>query len=601
MADKYEQYSQEELIRLLRERDRKPRFGLVWERDEIDHDNSLNDDFVVLDVVPELSSGSGPWRNLVIEGDNFDALRYLRMTHAGKVRCIYIDPPYNTGNKDFIYNDRFVDKEDVYKHSKWLEYLYRRLLLARELLAEDGVLLVSINDENRAKLELLLDQVFPGMRLGSFVWRTRQGSNADQACFLSVDHEHILVYGGPGFRFSGFEKSYEMYSNPDNDPRGDWRASDLTLGFSYKERPNLYYPIVDPKTGVAYPANPDRVWVYATKERLKDGQQVQAKTIEEFIELGQILFPVKQKVVQWDSLDELLAAIDAGNVPKTGKTPILRRDLPDLQQWVGRKVGFGRPAFKRYKADLRNQNQPVSSWIVPKFEAGEYEIENAVVSGTNQEGARALAQIFGSKPFNYPKPPSLLKALIAQATRSQDIVLDFFAGSGTTAQAVLEQNKEDGGQRRFILVSSTEATQNEPDKNVCRDVCAVRVSKIIEQLAVNDAFVYLRAGRIVAERVLTGVRHEQVWLSLQLIHFSGIEPFDAEQNLQLAHGVSLTVAYLPRLDEQSATQIAAIAENLPKLVLYSWQPAQLRERIHLPNVVFEKIPEFLVARFGGDR
>ncbi len=601
MADKYEHYSREELIRLLRERDRKPKFGLVWERDEIDHDNSLNDDFVALDVVPELSAGEGPWRNLVIEGDNFDALRYLRMTHTGKVRCIYIDPPYNTGNKDFIYNDRFVDKEDVYKHSKWLEYLYRRLLLARELLAEDGVLLVSINDENRAKLELLLDQIFPGMRLGSFVWRTRQGSNADQACFLSVDHEHILVYGGPGFRFSGFEKSYEMYSNPDNDPRGDWRASDLTLGFSHKERPNLYYPIVDPKTGIAYPANPDRVWVYATRERLKDGQQVQAKTIEEFIELGQILFPVKQKVVQWNSLDELLAAIDAGEVPKTGKNPILRRDLPDLEQWVGRKVGFGRPAFKRYKADLRNQNQPVSSWIVPKFEAGEYEAENAVVSGTNQEGARALAQIFGSKPFNYPKPPSLLKALISQATRDHDIVLDFFAGSGTTAQAVLEQNKEDGGQRRFILVSSTEATQNDPEKNVCRDVCAARVSRIIEQLATRDAFVYLRAGRIPAERVLTDIRHEQVWLSLQLIHFSGIEAFDPKENLQVAHGVPVTVAYLPRLDEKAAQEIALIAGNLPKLVLYSWQPAQLRERIQLPNVVFEKIPEFLVARFGGDR
>ncbi len=108
MADNYEQYSREELLRLLRERDRKPRFGLVWERDEIEHDKSLNDDFVALDLDPGLSCGDAPFENLIIEGDNFDALRYLRMTHAGRVKCIYIDPPYNTGNRDFIYNDRFV-------------------------------------------------------------------------------------------------------------------------------------------------------------------------------------------------------------------------------------------------------------------------------------------------------------------------------------------------------------------------------------------------------------------------------------------------------------------------------------------------------------
>lgn len=259
MADKYEQYSQEELIRLLRERDRKPKFGLVWERDEIDHDNSLNDDFVVLDVLPELSAGDGPWRNLIIEGDNFDALRYLRMTHAGKVRCIYIDPPYNTGNKDFIYNDRFVDKEDVYKHSKWLEYLYRRLLLARELLSEDGVMLVSINDENRAKLELLLDQVFPGMWLGSFVWRTKDTGNDAGGMFSHV-HEHVLVFANPAFAFQGKPISLDKYKNLDGDPDGPYALDPLTKAHSYTERPNTYYPIQDPQTGYWYPCDPDRVW-----------------------------------------------------------------------------------------------------------------------------------------------------------------------------------------------------------------------------------------------------------------------------------------------------------------------------------------------------
>ncbi len=269
MADNYDNYTHDELVRMLRERDRKPRFGLVWERDEIEHDRAVNDDFIALDFDPALSCGGEPFRNLIIEGDNFDALRFLRMTHAGKVKCIYIDPPYNTGNKDFIYNDSFVDKDDAYKHSKWLEILYRRFLLARELLSDDGVMLISINDVNRAKLELLIERIFPGMNLGSIVWRNRQGSNADQGCFLSSDHEHVLVYGGPGFSFNGLAKSYEMYGNPDNDPRGDWRTGDLTLGFSYKERPNLYYPLHDAKTDIYYPPNPDRIWVYASRNRLK--------------------------------------------------------------------------------------------------------------------------------------------------------------------------------------------------------------------------------------------------------------------------------------------------------------------------------------------
>ncbi|MFI3136310.1 MAG: DNA methyltransferase, partial [Methylococcaceae bacterium] len=302
--------------------------------------------------------------------------------------------------------------DDRYKASMWLEFLYRRLMLARDLLAPDGVILVSINDENRAKLELLMDQVFQGMRLGTLTWRTRQGSNADQQCFLSVDHEHVLVYGKAGFQFRGFTKSYEMYDNPDNDPRGDWRSDNLTLGFSYKERPNLYYPLLDPKTGIAYPPNPDRIWVYATQQRLKEGQKVQAKTMEEFIELGQIIFPNEQRVETWQTMDALLTAIDTGDVPKSGKTPILRRDLPDLDFWIGRPVGFGRPQFKRYKADLRNQAQPLSSWIVPSSEAGKYEAEESFVSGINQEGARVIAEIFGNRSFNYAKPLSLIKNLL---------------------------------------------------------------------------------------------------------------------------------------------------------------------------------------------
>ena len=502
-----EHLSAPQLRRLLTEHLTQQKLGLYWESSAIERDAALNADIVLPRLVEDaayshgLAALSGPGTpNLIIEGDNFDSLRLLKSTHAGKVRVIYIDPPYNTGNKDWVYNDRFVGANDRWRHSQWLEFLYQRLTLARELLTTDGVILVSINDENRARLELLMDEVFPGRRLGTITWRTRQGSNAEQQCFLSVDHEHVLVYGNAGFKFNGFEKSYDMYGNADNDPRGDWRTSDLTLGFSFKERPNLYYPLQDTETGIYYPPNPDRIWVYASESRLKDGQTVQAKTMDEFIRLKQILFPKEQRVETWESLDALLAAIDSGDVPRSGKSPILRRDLPNLEFWVGKPVGFGRPAFKRYKADLRNQTQPLSSWIVPSFEDGDYEAENSFVSATNQEGARQVAEIFGHRAFNYAKPISLIQNLLAQASRPGDTILDFFAGSGTTGHAVLALNALEPGKppRKFILCSSTEATTKEPAKNLCRDVCAARIRKVIasDPALASNSFAYLQLDKI---------------------------------------------------------------------------------------------------------
>ncbi|WP_199796377.1 site-specific DNA-methyltransferase [Ectopseudomonas mendocina] len=493
----------QELKRYLVQELTRKKLGLVWEADLIERDSALNANMVLPQVDESLSlftDGSTSSGNLIIEGDNFDSLRLLKATHAGKIRVILIDPPYNTGNKDWVYNDDYVNKDDRWRHSKWLEFMCQRMTLARDLLTPDGVILICINDENRSRLELMMDEVMPGRRLGSIVWRTRQGSNADQQCFMSVDHEHILVYGNDAFSFNGFEKSYDMYGNPDGDSRGDWRASDLTLGFSYKDRPNLYYPLMDPETGIYYPANPDRVWVYASEARLKPGQTLQAKSMDEFIRLRQIIFPQEQRVVVWETLDDLLDAIDKGDVPKSNKTPILRRELPDIESWVGIPVGFGRPQFKRFKSDLRNPTQPLSSWIVPTFEEGTYEAESCLVSATNKEGASLLAQIFGSRIFNYAKPASLIQGLLAQASSPGDTILDFFAGSGTTGHAVLALNAEDGGNRKFILCSSTEATPKEPAKNLCRDVCSERIRRVMtgygKAEGLGGDFVYLTLAKV---------------------------------------------------------------------------------------------------------
>ncbi|MFH1159213.1 MAG: site-specific DNA-methyltransferase, partial [Pseudomonadota bacterium] len=316
MADKYSTYSKDDLIRLLRERERKPKFGLVWERDEIDHDKSVNGDFIALDLVPELSCGEAPYSNLLIEGDNFDALRYLRMTHAGQVKCIYIDPPYNTGNKDFIYNDHFIDKDDLYKHSKWLEYMYRRLVLARDLLREDGVIFVSIGEDEFANLTLLMDQVFSGMKVGTFVWRRRSGANDPTGYFTSTDHEYVICYANPNFSFQGLEKDFSSYSNFDENSQDPWKRGDLTKAHTYKQRKNAFYPIQNPRNGIWYACNPNTVWRFATEKNLKPGQKTRSPTMENHIKNNKVLFPANDKPVQYSGLNEIVQAIRNGTAPK---------------------------------------------------------------------------------------------------------------------------------------------------------------------------------------------------------------------------------------------------------------------------------------------
>ena len=596
MNSKYDRYSKDELIKIIEDRDRKPKFGLVWERDEIEFDRSFNQDFVALDVLPDLSCGTGPWANLLIEGDNFDALRYLRMTHAGRVKCICIDPPYNTGNKDFIYNDRFVDKDDLYKHSKWLEFLYQRFLLARDLLAEDGVLLVCINDDNRAKLELLLDQAFSGMRVGSLVWRKRRPSNAaNMEHFFSSDHEHVLIYAGGQFQFAGAEKKWSGYSNWDEDKQDFWASSDLTLGFSREQRPNLYYPLYNSRTDTWYPCDPNRVWVYAIRERLGE-RDVRTQPMDDMIAQNRVHFPDEPDPALYASIGEIEAAIADGTAPQ------FLAATPDATFWVGKRIGRNKPRFKRFKNDLKRSTQPLSSWIaeVGQGKSG----ENFVIeTGMTAEGTKALRAMGIATEFPYPKPPSLIRELVRQSTVSNDLVMDFFAGSGTTAQVVLELNQEDGGQRRFIMVSATEATADAPEKNICRDVCSERIRRVVggygKKAGTGGNFAYLRTRRIPHEAIVMEIDHAQVWTALQLIHNQSFAAYDPAQQLQESWHPDGTLLYATLLNETILARVEECAAATRHLTVYTWQSGLLRERLTAQQITIEQIPQFLVNRFGG--
>lgn len=601
MTGRYDHLNAEQLRSLLARRDAERRLGLVWERDEIERDQALNSEFVSLRSDPALSCGGGVQDNLIIEADNFDALRWLRMTMKGRVKCVYIDPPYNTGNKDWVYNDHHVGKDDRFRDSAWLEFLYRRLILARDLLTEDGVILVSINDENRAKLELLLDQVFPGMRLGSLVWRTKDTGAIKARNFSSV-HEHVLVYANPGFQFGGLPIDTSKYQQRDDDPRGRWAPMPMTKAHTYVDRPNTYYPIQDPDTGVWFPCSPERVWAYSSKHRLKPGQKIRTKTIEEFIADGRIHFPKDAGVVRYESRAALLAAIETGDVPRDGNGhPLLRKDLPDLDFWVGKDISLARPSMKVFLDEKKTLMRPVSSWIAGMGEDVSDDDMETLRSDRQGRGTDALKAVLGRKAFDFPKPPSLMVSLLRFAVGDDDVVLDFFAGSGTTAEAVMTLNAEDGGGRRFILVSSTEATAEDPTRNICRDVCAERIRRLVAGAPGRDPlpgnFSYARGRTIAFHDLAYDLPPEEVWLAVQTIHGLPLTGYVAGEPLQVASDGEMTVAYCDKPTPEALERLERLAAS-DFLIAYSWSPGRLASvEERFPMAEIRALPDELVRRF----
>jgi adenine-specific DNA-methyltransferase len=363
----------------------------------------------------ELSAGDPDAGNLLVEGDNLEALKSLLPYYAGQVKCIYIDPPYNTGNEGWVYNDRvnspeirkWLEKavgreaEDLSRHDKWLCMMYPRLSLLREFLSEDGAIFVSIDDNEVHNLRLVMDEIF-GTRnwVATFVWKRRQTTDSRNISGVSLDHEYVICYGtSSNVRFKGEKKDLSKYKNPDNDPNGPWMSDNLTGLADARERPNLHYDIVNPETGKRYKPHPARGWIYGPDRMMQ------------LITEGRILWP---------------------------------------------KSSTGRPRLKRFVTDMQNQTTGYSTMLQAK----------ANVAGTKEQ-----RQLFGEKVFAFPKPSDLITTLIDQIADDDSIVLDSFAGSGTTGHAVLEINRADGGNRKFILV------EMEPD--VCRDVAAQRLQRVV--------------------------------------------------------------------------------------------------------------------------
>ena len=372
--------------------------------------------------------------NLYIEGDNLDVLKLLRETYLGKVKMIYIDPPYNTGN-DFVYEDDFAEDTDSYLarsgqydeqgnqlvantdsngrfHTDWLNMIYPRLRIAKDLLAEDGVIFISIDDHEQENLRKVCDEVFGSENfVGQFIWQRR--TSPDMRKLVSTAHDYIVTYAKYAGNISAAinkvrltEKDAGNYSNPDNDPRGPWASSDFTAqGY----RPNQMYEITTPG-GAKYTPPEGRCW----------------KNLE----------------------SEFLKQYEEGRM------------------WFG-KDGMGIPRRKTYLSEREGKN--VWTWW-PNSEVGH-----------SQEATQEVKNLFdGHAYFDYPKPVRLLKKLLQIGTHDDSIVLDFFSGSATTAHALMSLNAEDNAHRKFILVQLPEIISGDSDagKAGYKTICDIGKERI---------------------------------------------------------------------------------------------------------------------------
>ena len=423
--------------------DCRERYGLNWvgKKESILKANSKVSK--TLRPIKEKSINFENTKNLYIEGDNFEVLKVISESYLNKIKMIYIDPPYNTG-KDFIYKDNFSKSKDEYLkevesidedgvklykntdtngrfHSDWLSMMYERLLVARDLLREDGVIFISIDDNEVHNLRHLCDEVFGEENfVACFVWQKNFAPKNDNK-YISISHEYILLYSKNKEMFKRNllprqDKHNKDYSNPDNDPRGDW-ASGSMLATTFSEKG--VFEIVSPNGKIHLPPK-GRCWRFS-KEKVK----------------------------------EL---------------------IKDNRIWFG-KEGNNVPRIKRFLFEMPRGIVP-QSWL-PYTEVG-----------SGQDGTQNTKKLFDNKVvFDFPKSVSLIKHFIIIGTSKNDLILDFFSGSATTAHAVMELNAEDGGNREFIMVQIPELIdkKSEAYKAGFRTICDIGRERIV------------RAGRKIRE------------------------------------------------------------------------------------------------------
>lgn len=415
-----------ELIKLLRS---QKKYGLVWEDKPEDAEQRMVNEQPVLVEVPEraiLSDEAEAPNHILIEGDNLEALTALSYTHAGKIDVIYIDPPYNTGNKDFIYNDSFVDKEDGYRHSKWLSFMNKRLKIAKNLLSDKGVIFISIDDNEQAPLKLLCDEIF-GERnfVAKFDWRKKTGAN--DAKDIAVITESILLYSN--------SKVLAVEREIWNRDEGSRNMKRFKFSDEFVETRGKYYLDTLDRGGLQYSDSMN----YGIEA--PDGGMIYPNGRSEFVNDGWIWKWGKDKV-KWGLENKFL-------------------------EFVKSKKSSGSKYTIKYKVYENVDNEGNIRKKVGRA------FTNFILEPINQQGNSELMALFGEVPFSNPKPLGLLQYLLNTIVIKDVTILDFFAGSGTTLHATMQLNAEDGGHRQCILVTNNE-------NGICENVTYERNRRVIK-------------------------------------------------------------------------------------------------------------------------
>lgn len=415
-----------ELIKLLRS---QKKYGLVWEDKPEDAEQRMINEQPVLVEVPEraiISDDAEAPNHILIEGDNLEALTALSYTHVGKIDVIYIDPPYNTGNKDFIYNDSFVDKEDGYRHSKWLSFMNKRLKIAKNLLSDKGVIFISIDDNEQAPLKQLCDEIF-GERnfVAKFDWRKKTGAN--DAKDIAVITESILLYSN--------SKVLAVEREIWNRDEGSRNMKRFKFSDEFVETRGKYYLDTLDRGGLQYSDSMN----YGIEA--PDGGMIYPNGRSEFINDGWIWKWGKDKV-KWGLENKFL-------------------------EFVKSKKSSGSKYTIKYKVYENVDNEGNIRKKVGRA------FTNLILEPINQQGNSELMALFGEVPFSNPKPLGLLQYLLNTIVIKDVTVLDFFAGSGTTLHATLQLNAEDGGHRQCILVTNNE-------NGICENVTYERNRRVIQ-------------------------------------------------------------------------------------------------------------------------
>lgn len=428
-ADKYADYSREQLLAEISRLKKSKKYGLVWEHKVEDVIQNFETQQPYLEEVAEKRIENAPDEptNLIIEGDNYEALSVLNYTHAGKVDVIYIDPPYNTGNKDFIYNDNYVDSEDAFRHSKWLSFMEPRLKLAKNLLKDDGVIFISIDDNECAQLKLLSDAVFNENNFISSYPRLTVKGGKTQTNLSTNNSDSILCYAKDIMKCVFNKISMEndpayKYSDEYVDTRGKYHTKQMLDTISLGYIASLDYPIEH--NGVVY---------YPGGTPEKNGYRwTWSKAKYEFA---------------------------------------VENDFVEFKR--------GRVSPKKYmKASIEKDSNGKYFISYNQKEKNYSQLDFLDNDFSNTNGNNDLKRIGLSELFSYPKPANLIKKILAMASKKDAVVLDFFAGSGTTGQAVLELNKEDGGHRQFILCTNN-GDKGPDSTKIAEEITYPRVKTVI--------------------------------------------------------------------------------------------------------------------------